>query len=160
MKHAYFTVLYLAVTADCFFRVDRAQEHLHFVTDISSSNDLYILDPELQVSRTNAKTDNDITAMSKYTRLTHSSTDQGQLSNNCNLSDSNSGFDAWHQRKNHSASLEYVFCMYIVCAHKGSLFHDIIYHNCNFESNKVICYARYALLLYIAQILPLYCLMK
>jgi len=29
-----------------FFRIDQGQEHLHYVTDISSE-DLYILDPEL-----------------------------------------------------------------------------------------------------------------
>ncbi|XP_078000630.1 diacylglycerol kinase zeta-like isoform X2 [Glandiceps talaboti] len=35
-----------STTADRFFRVDRSQEHLHYVTDISS-DDLYVLDPEL-----------------------------------------------------------------------------------------------------------------
>ena len=38
-----------ATTAERFFRIDRAQEHLHYVTDISSES-LYILDPELQQS--------------------------------------------------------------------------------------------------------------
>ena len=38
-----------ATTAERFFRIDRAQEHLHYVTDISSE-DLYILDPELRTS--------------------------------------------------------------------------------------------------------------
>jgi len=38
-----------STTAERFFRIDRAQEHLHYVTDISSE-DLYILDPELRIS--------------------------------------------------------------------------------------------------------------
>ncbi|CAG0909708.1 unnamed protein product, partial [Cyprideis torosa] len=33
-------------TAERFFRIDRAQEHLHYVTDISG-DDLFILDPDL-----------------------------------------------------------------------------------------------------------------
>ena len=36
---------YIACTAERFFRIDRAQEHLHFVVDICT-DDLYILDPE------------------------------------------------------------------------------------------------------------------
>ena len=44
-----FFVLFSATTAERFFRIDRAQEHLHYVTDISSE-DLYILDPELRIS--------------------------------------------------------------------------------------------------------------
>lgn len=35
----------IACTAERFFRIDRAQEHLHFVVDICT-DDLYILDPE------------------------------------------------------------------------------------------------------------------
>ncbi|XP_068612549.1 diacylglycerol kinase zeta-like [Brachionichthys hirsutus] len=35
-----------STTADHFYRIDRAQEHLHYVTDISQE-DLFILDPEL-----------------------------------------------------------------------------------------------------------------
>lgn len=38
-----------ATTAERFFRIDRGQEHLHYVTDISSE-DLYILDPEIHIS--------------------------------------------------------------------------------------------------------------
>ncbi|XP_022111888.1 diacylglycerol kinase zeta-like isoform X4 [Acanthaster planci] len=34
-----------STTADRFFRIDRSQEHLHYITDISS-DDLYVLDPE------------------------------------------------------------------------------------------------------------------
>ncbi|XP_030843854.1 diacylglycerol kinase zeta isoform X4 [Strongylocentrotus purpuratus] len=34
-----------STTADRFFRIDRLQEHLHYITDISS-DDLYVLDPE------------------------------------------------------------------------------------------------------------------
>ena len=41
--------LFAATTADRFFRIDRGQEHLHYVTDISSE-DLYVMDPELQSS--------------------------------------------------------------------------------------------------------------
>ena len=37
--------MYTATTADRFFRIDRSQEHLHYITDISS-DDLYVLDPE------------------------------------------------------------------------------------------------------------------
>lgn len=40
----YFT--FLATTAERFFRIDKAQEHLHYITDISSE-DLYILDPDM-----------------------------------------------------------------------------------------------------------------
>ena len=40
---------FIATTAERFFRIDRAQEHLHYVTDISSE-DLYILDPDLRSS--------------------------------------------------------------------------------------------------------------
>jgi diacylglycerol kinase (ATP) len=36
----------IACTAERFFRIDRAQEHLHFVVDICT-DDLYILDPEI-----------------------------------------------------------------------------------------------------------------
>ncbi|ESO87278.1 hypothetical protein LOTGIDRAFT_107128, partial [Lottia gigantea] len=35
-----------STTAERFFRIDKAQEHLHYITDISSE-DLYILDPDL-----------------------------------------------------------------------------------------------------------------
>nr|XP_022291410.1 diacylglycerol kinase zeta-like isoform X8 [Crassostrea virginica] len=35
-----------STTAERFFRIDRAQEHLHYITDISSE-DLYILDPDM-----------------------------------------------------------------------------------------------------------------
>ncbi|XP_034144137.1 diacylglycerol kinase zeta isoform X2 [Esox lucius] len=38
-------------TADRFYRIDRAQEHLNFVTEISQ-DDLYILDPELIIKET------------------------------------------------------------------------------------------------------------
>ncbi|XP_071134997.1 diacylglycerol kinase zeta-like isoform X43 [Mytilus edulis] len=41
-----------STTAERFFRIDRAQEHLHYITDISSE-DLYILDPDLQSQRGN-----------------------------------------------------------------------------------------------------------
>lgn len=44
-----FYILFIATTADRFFRIDRAQEHLHYITDISCE-DLYIMDPELQPS--------------------------------------------------------------------------------------------------------------
>ncbi|XP_013417780.1 diacylglycerol kinase zeta isoform X2 [Lingula anatina] len=37
-----------STTAERFFRIDRSQEHLHYITDISSE-DLYILDPDLLV---------------------------------------------------------------------------------------------------------------
>lgn len=43
-----------------FFRVDQGQEHLHYITDISSE-DLYILDPEL--TTTPAKTLNSISTV-------------------------------------------------------------------------------------------------
>ncbi|XP_006818049.2 diacylglycerol kinase zeta-like [Saccoglossus kowalevskii] len=38
-----------STTADRFFRVDKSQEHLHYITDISS-DDLYVLDPELTIA--------------------------------------------------------------------------------------------------------------
>ncbi|ELT95564.1 hypothetical protein CAPTEDRAFT_165134 [Capitella teleta] len=38
-----------STTAERFFRIDRGQEHLHYVTDISSE-DLYILDPDILVN--------------------------------------------------------------------------------------------------------------
>ncbi|XP_051885667.1 diacylglycerol kinase zeta [Pristis pectinata] len=40
-----------ATTADRFYRIDRAQEHLHYVTDISQ-DELFILDPELVITET------------------------------------------------------------------------------------------------------------
>lgn len=39
----------LATTTERFFRIDKAQEHLHYITDISSE-DLYILDPALSAN--------------------------------------------------------------------------------------------------------------
>ncbi|XP_078271229.1 diacylglycerol kinase zeta isoform X2 [Rhinoraja longicauda] len=40
-----------STTADRFYRIDRAQEHLHYVTEISQ-DELYILDPELVITET------------------------------------------------------------------------------------------------------------
>uniref|UniRef100_UPI00398E3E11 diacylglycerol kinase zeta-like isoform X1 n=1 Tax=Pristiophorus japonicus TaxID=55135 RepID=UPI00398E3E11 len=40
-----------STTADRFYRIDRAQEHLHYVTDISQ-DELFILDPELVITET------------------------------------------------------------------------------------------------------------
>uniref|UniRef100_A0A8C7K432 Diacylglycerol kinase n=1 Tax=Oncorhynchus kisutch TaxID=8019 RepID=A0A8C7K432_ONCKI len=40
-----------STTADRFYRIDRAQEHLNYVTEISQ-DDLYILDPELVIKET------------------------------------------------------------------------------------------------------------
>uniref|UniRef100_A0A8D2QR50 Diacylglycerol kinase n=1 Tax=Zosterops lateralis melanops TaxID=1220523 RepID=A0A8D2QR50_ZOSLA len=40
-----------ATTADRFYRIDRAQEHLNYVTEISQ-DELYVLDPELVVTQT------------------------------------------------------------------------------------------------------------
>ncbi|XP_059831460.1 diacylglycerol kinase zeta isoform X3 [Hypanus sabinus] len=40
-----------STTADRFYRIDRAQEHLHYVTDISQE-ELFILDPELVITET------------------------------------------------------------------------------------------------------------
>ncbi|XP_064423197.1 diacylglycerol kinase zeta isoform X3 [Latimeria chalumnae] len=40
-----------STTADRFYRIDRAQEHLHYVTEISQ-DELFILDPELVVTQT------------------------------------------------------------------------------------------------------------
>ena len=48
IKYAKMSVL-PATTAERFFRIDHAQEHLHYITDISSE-DLYILDPEIHTS--------------------------------------------------------------------------------------------------------------
>uniref|UniRef100_A0A8C8G5D7 Diacylglycerol kinase n=1 Tax=Oncorhynchus tshawytscha TaxID=74940 RepID=A0A8C8G5D7_ONCTS len=44
-------VFLLATTADRFYRIDRAQEHLNYVTEISQ-DELFILDPELVVTET------------------------------------------------------------------------------------------------------------
>ncbi|XP_043232543.1 eye-specific diacylglycerol kinase-like isoform X8 [Amphibalanus amphitrite] len=44
-------------TAERFFRIDRAQEHLHFVTDISSE-DVYVLDPMAVTSQVSATANN------------------------------------------------------------------------------------------------------
>uniref|UniRef100_A0A3B4EIT4 Diacylglycerol kinase n=1 Tax=Pygocentrus nattereri TaxID=42514 RepID=A0A3B4EIT4_PYGNA len=43
--------VFVATTADRFYRIDRAQEHLHYVTEISQ-DELFILDPELVVTET------------------------------------------------------------------------------------------------------------
>ncbi|XP_039407673.1 diacylglycerol kinase zeta isoform X2 [Corvus cornix cornix] len=40
-----------STTADRFYRIDRAQEHLNYVTEISQ-DELYVLDPELVVTQT------------------------------------------------------------------------------------------------------------
>lgn len=40
-----------STTADRFYRIDRAQEHLNFVTEISQ-DDLFVLDPELVITQT------------------------------------------------------------------------------------------------------------
>ncbi|XP_076862285.1 diacylglycerol kinase zeta isoform X3 [Brachyhypopomus gauderio] len=40
-----------STTADRFYRIDRAQEHLHYVTEISQ-DELFVLDPELVVMET------------------------------------------------------------------------------------------------------------
>uniref|UniRef100_A0A8B9Q5S8 Diacylglycerol kinase n=1 Tax=Apteryx owenii TaxID=8824 RepID=A0A8B9Q5S8_APTOW len=40
-----------ATTADRFYRIDRAQEHLNYVTEISQ-DELYVLDPELVITQT------------------------------------------------------------------------------------------------------------
>lgn len=47
-KHMFINsyLTFLATTAERFFRIDKAQEHLHYITDISSE-DLYILDPDM-----------------------------------------------------------------------------------------------------------------
>lgn len=45
----FFRCVFSATTASRFFRIDRAQEHLHYITDISCE-DLYVMDPELQSS--------------------------------------------------------------------------------------------------------------
>jgi len=39
-----------ATTAERFFRIDRALEPAHYVTDIAGSHDLFIVDPDLQTS--------------------------------------------------------------------------------------------------------------
>lgn len=41
-----FSILFVACTAERFFRIDRAQEHLHYLTDIATET-MYILDQEL-----------------------------------------------------------------------------------------------------------------
>ncbi len=40
------SVCLAATTAERFFRIDRTQENLHYITDISSE-DMYILDPDM-----------------------------------------------------------------------------------------------------------------
>uniref|UniRef100_A0A7N6BH04 Diacylglycerol kinase n=1 Tax=Anabas testudineus TaxID=64144 RepID=A0A7N6BH04_ANATE len=45
------SVCFSGTTADRFYRIDRAQEHLNYVTEISQE-ELYILDPELVVKET------------------------------------------------------------------------------------------------------------
>uniref|UniRef100_A0A8B9HL97 Diacylglycerol kinase n=1 Tax=Astyanax mexicanus TaxID=7994 RepID=A0A8B9HL97_ASTMX len=55
VKHdiLYFSVIFsfTATTADRFYRIDRAQEHLNYVTEISQ-DELFILDPELVTKET------------------------------------------------------------------------------------------------------------
>jgi len=43
-NHLFYSLHLLACTAERFFRVDRAQEHLHYVVDICT-DDLFLLDP-------------------------------------------------------------------------------------------------------------------
>ena len=68
MKCSYisFIIFYLACTAERFFRIDRAQEHLHFVVDICT-DDLFILD---SVDHFNEeKDDTDITSINTTSSL-------------------------------------------------------------------------------------------
>ncbi|MGH0131560.1 UNVERIFIED_CONTAM: hypothetical protein FKN15_065765 [Acipenser sinensis] len=55
MQHSTFKLLFfflfVATTADRFYRIDRAQEHLNYVTEISQ-DELFILDPELVITET------------------------------------------------------------------------------------------------------------
>ena len=46
LGHLQCVLMFTAATAQRFFRIDQGQESEHFITDISSE-DLYILDPEL-----------------------------------------------------------------------------------------------------------------
>ena len=48
-------IIYIACTAERFFRIDKAQEHLHYVSDICN-DELYILDPADDNSGTTAPT--------------------------------------------------------------------------------------------------------
>uniref|UniRef100_A0A8C9VYN0 Diacylglycerol kinase n=1 Tax=Scleropages formosus TaxID=113540 RepID=A0A8C9VYN0_SCLFO len=49
--HDVFAFFIAATTADRFYRIDRAQEHLNYVTEISQ-DELFILDPELIITET------------------------------------------------------------------------------------------------------------
>uniref|UniRef100_A0A673XGI9 Diacylglycerol kinase n=1 Tax=Salmo trutta TaxID=8032 RepID=A0A673XGI9_SALTR len=52
MRLFFFLLVFLvATTADRFYRIDRAQEHLNYVTEISQ-DELFILDPELVITET------------------------------------------------------------------------------------------------------------
>ena len=49
-------VLFAATTAERFFRIDQAQEHLHYATDIFS-DELFIVYPEVNVEAAPASAD-------------------------------------------------------------------------------------------------------
>ncbi|KAF0311441.1 Diacylglycerol kinase zeta [Amphibalanus amphitrite] len=70
-------------TAERFFRIDRAQEHLHFVTDISSE-DVYVLDPMAVTSQVSATANNKLKerlfgAGASPTRLVRGSSDRSSV---------------------------------------------------------------------------------
>lgn len=54
-----------ACTAERFFRVDRAQEHLHYVTDIANEI-IYILDQELPTLPQTPEDENNIASPSSF----------------------------------------------------------------------------------------------
>lgn len=68
MKCSYISsiIFYLACTAERFFRIDRAQEHLHFVVDICT-DDLFILDSVDHLNE--EKDDTDITSINTTSSL-------------------------------------------------------------------------------------------
>jgi hypothetical protein len=92
-------VIITATTAERFFRIDRAQEHLHYVTDISSE-DLYILDPELQVSFVEAKVNSDLSgnAVSTHAKLAYSSVEASAADHDSPLP------DPWRMQRDHTNS--------------------------------------------------------
>uniref|UniRef100_A0A671PLA0 Diacylglycerol kinase n=1 Tax=Sinocyclocheilus anshuiensis TaxID=1608454 RepID=A0A671PLA0_9TELE len=51
LHEVFFSLLNAATTADRFYRIDRGQEHLNYVTEISQ-DELFILDPELVTKET------------------------------------------------------------------------------------------------------------
>lgn len=71
-------LIYIACTAERFFRIDRAQEHLHYMMDIANDT-VYLLDSD-QSTMAQTPTDDDTTGSSSF-HTTHNYNSSGSSDN-------------------------------------------------------------------------------